>query len=164
MSITFTARDIYEMARQIEENGAQFYRDAAKIFPDRATCEVLLDLAGQEDGHRDIFEGMRVALREGADLQWENYPPETLRYLRAFASGEIFDLKGGAAAELHASMSPGEILIAAVGKERDAILFYIGMKDLAITSADSEKIDAVIQEEKRHITILLDQIEEHGGI
>ena len=43
MPMLFNADEVFEMAEQIEVNGARFYRAAAEKFP--ALSEMLLDLA-----------------------------------------------------------------------------------------------------------------------
>lgn len=60
MSITFNADEIFEMAEQIERNGAKFYRAAAEKFS--AVRQVLLDLAAMEDEHQSTFAAMRAQL------------------------------------------------------------------------------------------------------
>ena len=164
MSIAFNIREVYEMAIQIEKNGVAFYQKAATLFSDPAMRETLLDLAAQEEGHEEIFKGMRLALRTTAHQQWEHFDPEELLYLRAFACGSVFDVTGDISSELDESMSPGEILMMAATKERDSILFFLGLRDLAPVAADRDKIDFIIKEEKAHMTLLLDRIEQHGGV
>ena len=44
MSITFNADEIFEMAEQIERNGATFYREAAGNTLDADVKEMLLSL------------------------------------------------------------------------------------------------------------------------
>ena len=39
VSIAFNAREVYEMAIRIEENGARFYQTAATLFSDRGKIE-----------------------------------------------------------------------------------------------------------------------------
>ena len=51
MSITFNADEIFEMAEQIERNGAKFYREAAENASDADVKEMLLSMAAMEDGH-----------------------------------------------------------------------------------------------------------------
>ena len=42
MAITFNAFEIFEMAEEIERNGAEFYREAAGRSSDEETKKVLL--------------------------------------------------------------------------------------------------------------------------
>ena len=50
MSVAPTADEIFEMAEQIERNGARFYRRAAQGFTDSRAGRRLLDLAAMERG------------------------------------------------------------------------------------------------------------------
>ena len=165
MSIAYNAREVYEMAIQVERNGAAFYRKAAKRLSDRGVCATLHELADMEDVHQKTFEAMLAVLNEGNDQeeQWSDPEVEALRYLQAFAGGHVFDITADPSAELSDSIGPGEVLMMAVGKERDSIMFFLGLRDLASGSADRDRIDGIIKEEMGHVTVLLDQIELYGG-
>ncbi|MBL7153969.1 MAG: rubrerythrin, partial [Phycisphaerae bacterium] len=60
MPMPFNADEVFEMAEQIEVNGARFYRAAAKKFP--ALDQMLLELAAMEDEHQRTFAAMRAEL------------------------------------------------------------------------------------------------------
>ena len=60
MSITFNADEIFEMAEQIERNGAAFYREAAGITSDADVKEMLLSLAAMEEGHQKTFAQIAI--------------------------------------------------------------------------------------------------------
>jgi len=51
MGYDFNADEIFEMAEQIERNGASFYRKSAESIDDPAEKKLLLDLAAMEDEH-----------------------------------------------------------------------------------------------------------------
>ena len=56
--INFDADEIFEMAEQIEHNGAKFYRKAAEPIAG-GNRDLLLRLAVMEDEHERTFAGMR---------------------------------------------------------------------------------------------------------
>ena len=93
MSIDFNADEVFEMAEQIERNGAKFYRKAADKTSDAATKQELLDLAEMEDQHEKTFAAMRSEL-SGPEMAVTVFDPEgdAGRYLRAMADGHVFDL------------------------------------------------------------------------
>jgi len=62
MGITFNADEIFEMAEEIERNGAKYYREAAEKATDKKTKQILLDMAAMEDEHLEIFVEMRKEL------------------------------------------------------------------------------------------------------
>ena len=59
MGISFSADEIFEMAEEIERNGAGFYREAAKNTSDKEIKQMLLELADMEDEHLTTFQQMR---------------------------------------------------------------------------------------------------------
>ena len=62
MSITFSADEIFEIAEDIERNGAKFYREAAEKASDKETRAFLLEMATMEEGHDTVFAEMRKEL------------------------------------------------------------------------------------------------------
>ena len=51
-----------------------------------------------------------------------------------------------------------EILKAAITAEKDSIVFYLGMKKAVPERLGSDKVDEIIEEEMRHITMLSEQL------
>jgi rubrerythrin len=47
-----------------------------------------------------------------------------------------------------------DILKAAIGAEKDSIVFYLGMKELVPAKLGKDKIDDIIKEEMSHIRLL----------
>ncbi|MCJ7775532.1 MAG: rubrerythrin, partial [Desulfobulbaceae bacterium] len=64
MSYDFSADEIFEMAEQIERNGARFYRKMAENISDKSIRELLLDFAAMEDDHERVFASMRADLSD----------------------------------------------------------------------------------------------------
>ena len=46
------------------------------------------------------------------------------------------------------------ILLAAIGLEKDSIIFYLGMKELVPENLGKNRIDKIIKEEMGHIRLL----------
>jgi rubrerythrin len=153
--MVFNAEEVLQMAEQIERNGARFYRRAAEIVRDPAVNKLLLELAAWEDGHEKIFASMRARLSE-QEREKTVFDPEGEAglYLKAMADGHVFDAKKDAAAQLTGKESAKEILREAIGKEKDSIIFYLGLKDFAPESLGKEKLEGIIREEMRHIGFL----------
>lgn len=155
MSFQFNADEIFEMAEQIERNGARFYRKAARMVEGEKITKLLLDLAVWEDGHEKVF----AALREGltaSERQPTTFDPdhESSLYLRAMADGHVFDVQLDPADLLTGKETGAEILKLALGQEKDSIVFYLGLKEMIAESGSKEKIDKIIAEEMRHIGFL----------
>lgn len=153
MGITFNADEIFEMAEQIERNGAKFYRTAAEKFS--AVRQVLLDLAAMEDEHEETFVGMRKQLSDQErELMVFDPENEVALYLQAMASGHVFDLKKDLSQQLTGKETAEDILKMAIGAEKDSIVFYLGLKDFVPPRAGKDKVEAIITEEMGHITVL----------
>jgi rubrerythrin len=159
MSIRFSADEVLEMAEQIERNGAKFYRLAAKIVKDPDGREVLLELAAMEDHHEETFASMRAELR-GRKKEATVLDPdgEAALHLSAMADGYVFDPKADPSNELDAQVSSRDILRKAIGREKDAIVFFVGLRDFVCVKADKDKVGAIIREEMSHITLLSNQL------
>lgn len=159
--ITFNADEIYEMAEQIERNGAKFYRKAAE-GADGDARELMLRLAAMEDDHEKTFATMRAELA-GAEKRPITADPddEGALYLQALADGKVF---GGDPSEaLTGEESMKDILTTAIGLEKDSIVFYQVMKDVVPPAAGRDRLDAIIRQEIGHIVDLTGQIDALNG-
>lgn len=149
MSYDFNANDVFEMAEQIERNGAVFYRKAAADIADPGAKNFLLDLAAMEDNHEKTFAGMRKGLTQAEKVQTVFDPDnEAAAYLKALADTRIFFQKEIDTSSLQA------ILKAAILAEKDSIVFYLGMKDLVPEPLGQSRLDGIIKEEMSHIKLL----------
>ena len=148
MSFDFSADEIFEIAEQIERNGANFYRNAAKKIDDDKK-NLLYHLAEMEDEHEATFKSMRKYLSENEKIMTRFDPEdETSNYLRSLADTRIFYEK------IVDITSFKEILKSAITAEKDSIVFYLGMKDVVPESFGKNKIDKIIKEEMGHISLL----------
>ena len=149
MVYEFNADEIFEIAEQIEKNGARFYRTAADNINDLSKKQLLIDLAKMEDEHEQIFKKMRKELIADEKVLTTFDPDgESEGYLRALADTRIFYEK-----KIN-TKSFKEILTSAITAEKDSIVFYVGMKDLVPTHLGKEKLDSIIKEEMSHIRLL----------
>ena len=159
MPITFNADEIFEMAEEIERNGARFYRQAAENASDEQTKQMLLGFAVMEDGHLKTFEEMRKELR-GREKGWSSFDPDTQSalYLQAMADARGYEGKITPTKELTGKETPKEILDIAVNSENESVVFYLTLKDLVPAKAGRDKVEAIIMEELSHITTLLKKL------
>ena len=149
MNFEFNADEIFEMAEQMERNGAQFYRTAAEIITDARNKELLMRLADMEVEHEKTFVEMRTSLTP-QDKQSSVFDPngETILYLKALADTRVFFKK-----EIDVT-SMKDILKEALLAEKDAIVFYLGMKDLVPAARGKSHIENIIKEEMEHIKLI----------
>lgn len=155
MASTYSAEDVFEIAIQIEKNGAAFYRQAANLRQDPSEKALLESLAGMEDEHRECFEKMK-AQRFVLEKAQNVFDSETERalFLRAMA-----DEHGGEGHPDIAGLFTGEetiqeIIKTAIDLEKESILFYLGLKELVPPEMGREKIDPIIDQEKKHLVQL----------
>ena len=155
MSITFNADEIFEMAEQIERNGARFYHKAAENFKDSDTHNTLLELADWERQHEATFAAMRKELSE-QERQPTVFDPENeaTLYLHVIADGHVFNLKQEPSEKLTGKESQENIYNTAISMEKDSVVFYLALKDLVPPGEGKDKVEAIIKEEMRHIAIL----------
>ena len=157
MSITFNAFEIFEIAEQLERNGAKFYRKAARSIADQDLRQILLELADMEAEHEETFAGMRKQLSESdKDWQLRVFDPENelSLYLQAMANGHVFDLRKDPSKQLRSTETVEDILKLAIDAEKDSIVFYLGLKDFVPIRAGKDKVEEIIKEEMSHIAVL----------
>ena len=159
MSIPFNANEVFEMAREIEVNGAKFYRAGAKKFPQ--VSKILLDLAAMEDEHLKTFTEMQAEL-SGSEIDPPVFDPEgeADMYLHVMADQHVFDTKTDPVGLLDKYDKPRDVLMMAVGMEKDSIAFYVGLRESVSRKAGKDKIDAIIKQEYSHIITLSKMLQE----
>jgi rubrerythrin len=149
MTYDFNSNEILKMAEQIERNGYQFYTAAAENVSDPRAKEFLLKLADMESQHEVYFASIRGQLSD-QEKEMTVFDPdgEVELYLRALSDTRVFFEK-----KIDIS-SMEDILKAAIEAEKDSIVFYLGMKNAVPERLGRDKVDEVIEEEMRHITLL----------
>jgi len=155
MAVTFNADEIFEMAEEIERNGAGFYRDAAKITADGKTKKMLLDLAAMEDGHLKTFQQMRKELKDQEKEQVVFDPDnEGMLYLQSMADSHGAEGKKSVLLKLTGKETIKEVLETAVGAEMNSVVFYTGLKELVPSGLARDRVETIIKEEMGHLAIL----------
>jgi rubrerythrin len=145
----FNADEMFEMAEQLERNGAKFYRTAAGAVSDPESTEFLQKLADMEIEHEKTFAAMRSDL-SAADKKPTVFDPEgeAAQYLKALADTRVFFEKKIDTSSMEA------ILKDAITAEKDSIVFYLGMRDVVPEGAGRRHVDDIIKEEMDHIRLL----------
>jgi len=155
MKQSFNIDEVFEMAEQIERNGAKFYRKAAERSDFTSSKGLLLKLAEMEDEHERVFGKLRSRFSQN---QWQAYAAapddEVTLFLRAIADGHIFNVKANPVEAMTGRENLEEVLRTAIKLEEDSIIFYLGLKDAAPEDQGRDVIDKIIKEERGHIVIL----------
>lgn len=159
MNIKFSADEVFEIAEQIERNGAKFYHKAAESVTDFQYQKLLIDLAVMEEDHEKIFASMRSEFfrQEQKPTVFDSDNTAVL-YLKAFAGGHIFNINVDPSEKLSGNESIVDLIKIAIGLEKDSIVFYLGMKEVIPENLGKDKIDAIIKEEMSHITDLNERL------
>jgi rubrerythrin len=149
----FTADDVFEMAEQLERNGAKFYQEAARHTDNPDYKKLLQTLSDMEIEHEKIFVKLRSEL-SGNEKESTVFDPqnESVLYLRALADTKVFFEK-----EIDFS-SMKSVLKAAILAEKDSIVFYLGIKEMVPEKFGKDKLDKIIKEEMGHIKILSNEL------
>ncbi len=149
MANEFNAKDVFDLAVKIEQNGALFYRDAAALMTDEGHKAFLLELAEMEDQHEQTFSAMQKELSDEETFSTAFDPEdENGLYLKALADTRVFSGKQQPGSDFK------DILNCAIQAEKDSIVFYLGMKELVPPKLGQSKIDDIIKEEMSHIRLL----------
>ena len=163
MTYDFNADEIFEMAEQIERNGARFYREIAERNPKGDVRNLFLNFAEMEEEHEKVFISMRKELSD-KDKKSTIFDPEgeSAQYLRALVDLRVFDGNADEGFAFSEDLAEEEqmkrALRAAIDLEKESIVFYEGMKEFVPESLGKEKIDDIIKEEMKHIRILTNQL------
>ena len=153
MGYEFNVAEIFEMAEQIERNGAQLYKDAALFVRESSHKDFLLELSAMEVEHEKTFSDMKKKLSKEETTSTVFDPEgETSLYLKALADTRVFFKKN---IELTSIES---VLKAAIIAEKDSIVFYLGMKEFVADSQGKDKIEYIINEEMKHIRLLSNRL------
>lgn len=149
MAFDFNAKDVFEMAKQIERNGVKFYQAAAAGVSGDKEKKLLMNLAKMEEMHEQTFAGLEAELTAAETAETAFDPDnQAALYIKALADTKVFFEK-----DIDTS-SMKEILKSAITAEKDSIVFYLGMKDLVPGKLGSKRIENIITEEMSHIRIL----------
>ncbi len=149
----FSACEIIEIGIQIEKNGKDFYERLADMTPSPDAAKALKELSEAEDSHiktfREIFSGSCSYQPEGA------YPDEYFLYMNSLASDYVFTKEGEGRNAISIVKTYREGIELGISLEKDSILFYQEMKKF-VPPGEREKIDKLIDNEKEHLTRLVE--------
>ena len=160
MTRKFNAIELFEIAEQIERNGAAFYRRAADLFKGSDVAGLFLKLADWEVGHEAVFAGMRKEL-SAETTQLSNFDPADAPLdAKAMAGLASFGLRPDPSLELAGCKTRADALKLAMQKEKDTVVYYTGLKEFVRAAPVIDKIGDIIREELRHIRILNQSLEQ----
>ena len=146
----FTAKDIFDFAVKIEENGETFYRETAKAIANSKVNKLFLGLADEEVIHKQTFQKLASQLGTLALPQASN--EEYSAYLEAYTQNLVFSAQN-IDSKLSKISDEKIALMYAIDKELDTIHYYKEINSL-IPESDHAQIDKIINEERSHVVRL----------
>ncbi len=163
-STASSAADVIEMAIQMERAGERFYRTAADAADDpgqRPVRTLLIKLALDEQAHAATFRTMREAMADEPWFDGEIDPDdETARFIRQWASDQVFGEFGSEARFAEELRTPRQALDRAIEIEQASIRFYRAMLDLIPDDRGSDWLRDILRQETQHVAFLRRAIDE----
>lgn len=153
----FNAEEVLEIACQIERNGVRFYRRAAELVSSPEARKMLGILASMEVEHEKFFNGLRGDndLLDSLSLETEG---EAVKYLKAIAVGKVFPPDADPSSELADDVTLTQVLRKAIEMEMASIAFYQGIREVLPAGVGGGKVEHIIREEMRHVTMLTEKL------
>ncbi|MFW6082664.1 MAG: ferritin-like domain-containing protein [Chloroflexota bacterium] len=152
----FAASQALDMAVKLEENGEAFYRAAAETRSENELQELFEDLAGRERSHRQVFERMAAEVEEAPEP-----PPAEVgdyaSFLEVALNHAVFSGPDKALSIAEEAEDRTAVLRAAMGFEKDTLLFYYDLREM-VGEKDRDVVSDIIREEKQHLQRLAKQV------
>ncbi len=161
MGITFNADEIFEMAEEIERQGAKFYSEVSKKATDDEMKKFFVELSAMEAEHLKIFADMRKQLSEAEKTALTFDPDnEAALYLKTMADAKGWEGRISPTQKLTGTESMKEVIEIALNAEKESVVFYFGLKSMVSEKAGRDKIEQIVMEELSHIRTLLEYLKD----
>lgn len=151
MKASYSLDEVFEIAEQIERNGAAFYRKASELAGSDETRDLFDTLVEQEVSHEQTFAQMRRNLvpTESSIAVYDKDEIVAI-HLQALAGRDVFKKTQEPGDILTGSESVSDVLRLAIDRERDSVIFYAAIRTLMDDEEDRARIDRIIREEQSH--------------
>lgn len=155
MAFEFNILEVFEIAEEIERNGAAFYRNVVADCGTAQARRALLQLAERGTEHADAFAAIaRELIDRGLSATAFDPDHEDVLYLKAMADRHVFDVHTDPSAKLTGEESQEEILKSAVYLEKEGLAYYLGLKDALQSRTEQDKVEIIIKAKMRNIGLL----------
>ncbi len=148
MSISFSRRELLNIAIGIEQRGIAFYDVMAKSAEADRVRQVFQYLVDMEHHHVQVFQAMLAEVEK--PLPGESHSEEYAAYLGALIDSAVFTDDAMTSETVTRLSGDIEAVELAISLEKDSILFYYEMRDIAPRTA-RQALDKIIAEEKSHL-------------
>lgn len=155
MSVSFSGKEVLEIAIQIEKNGYAFYSQAAQNVLDKKAKELLEWLSLEEKNHIGRFEDILFSFDpEQLDMNPAELE-EYFLYLKALADARVFTTETKAREAANSIRNETDAIDLAIGFEKDSLLFLQWMK-VMVKGNDAAVVETLQREEMLHLKKLLE--------
>ena len=151
----FTLGEIIDLAIRIEKNGENAYRKAQQVVSNPSLASMLQWLAEQEVEHEKWF----TQLKEKAATVAEDPKLEEMgkAILQGVLGDQAFSIKD---ADFSKIEDINSLLELSVEFEKDTVLFYEMLSAFIDDEETLSQLDKIIEEEKRHVQLLEEFLED----
>jgi rubrerythrin len=151
--MTFSTKEIIDIAIGIEDTGYYFYSRCADKFENPLLKETFSFLADEELRHKDFFESLEPEMKDAKGV----YTTEYFQYLTAMSDGKVFSDKDNIDKAIAEITSPLDAISLALDAEKDSIFFYSELKELYESNTNTlTALNKIINEERKHVVTLLE--------
>lgn len=159
MSFNFNAKEVFEIAVDIEKNGRAFYLSAAEKIENQEIKELFNFLANEEIKHEELFQENLDRINSGDKIiEFEDMSEEYHLYVKALADSRVFDSLDKIDKFVNEISDELDAVYKAIQFEKESILLFEEMKKNAISEKDKNEIQLLIEEEQTHIRKLYDYV------
>jgi rubrerythrin len=161
METKFNVFEIFQIAEKIEHDGAKFYLRAAELFDDPERMDILYKLANWKAKHEKALAQRRKQFSEKTG-QFGTFDPDdyVLSHPNVMASLAEFATKPSPHGRMTGHEEKRQIFESAIGRSKQVIAFYRGLKDFAKEPGSLATIEQIIEEENTHIRLLLEELKQ----
>jgi rubrerythrin len=143
-----SVESVLDMAIWLEKKGKAFYESAVTSFQDDELKSTLLFLIEQEQKHERIYKKLAEKVSGTTDFQEELFG-EYGMFIRLLVSEITRSL------DISPSFTREQLIQAAIRFEKDTLLYFHEIKRL-FQGNNREAIEAICNEERNHIRLLMD--------
>lgn len=156
MSKIFYLSELLKFAIERETESFNLYTQMAEQTKDPELKVLYETLAEQETKHKMFYTSMLEQTPKEASPKVKPEGDEYMDYIKNLISAQR-TVKPLSSEQLH---DPIQSLDYAIGREKDSVLFYTGLKHYVPREAHN-KVDIIIHEEMKHAAILTNVKEEY---
>lgn len=151
--------EVLQIAEEMERNAAEFYRKAAGMYHDPSLSKLFSELAQWESRHMEVFAEMK---NHFAERTWEGgrFGLDRVNVPRLEMPPAVFSEQSDPAQELTGHETRADVFRLALQKERYTIGYYTTLTEFALGEENLKTIKSILQEEKRHVRILTQSLEQ----